>query len=169
MTESARKKIERAEKRSKKRKGNSDGNSKKKTRKGSSGDALKTALVKDAQVRAGSRPIFVQPPNLADGCYLKDYQLEGVRWLASLFENGVSGILADEVCTRFCVGRGRAAALSASFIILRLGPNCLFHPFEDGSGKDDSSHCTDRPPADTGRIWTLLGCGTSCDATQLGP
>jgi ATP-dependent DNA helicase len=26
---------------------------------------------------------------------LKDYQLEGVRWLASLFENGVSGILAD--------------------------------------------------------------------------
>jgi len=41
------------------------------------------------------RAIFVQPPNLADGCVLKDYQLEGVRWLASLFENGVSGILAD--------------------------------------------------------------------------
>jgi ATP-dependent DNA helicase len=43
------------------------------------------------------RPIFIQPPNLADGCYLKNYQLEGVRWLASLFENGVSGILADEM------------------------------------------------------------------------
>ena len=41
------------------------------------------------------RAIFVQPPNLADGCVLKDYQLEGVRWLASLFENGVSGILAS--------------------------------------------------------------------------
>jgi ATP-dependent DNA helicase len=43
------------------------------------------------------RPIFIQPPNLAAGCYLKNYQLEGVRWLASLFENGVSGILADEM------------------------------------------------------------------------
>ncbi len=43
----------------------------------------------------GMPPIFVQPPNLAKGCILKDYQLEGVRWTASLFENGVSGILAD--------------------------------------------------------------------------
>ena len=97
MTESAKKKVERAEKRSKKRSRDSKGSSKSKKSKNNSGDALKTALVKDAQVRAGEKPIFVQPPNLADGCYLKDYQLEGVRWLASLFENGVSGILADEV------------------------------------------------------------------------
>jgi ATP-dependent DNA helicase len=48
------------------------------------------------------RPIFIQPPNLADGCYLKNYQLEGVRWLASLFENGVSGILADEMGLYVC-------------------------------------------------------------------
>lgn len=40
-------------------------------------------------------PVFMQPKNLAEGCVLKDYQLEGVRWMASLFENGVSGILAD--------------------------------------------------------------------------
>lgn len=44
-----------------------------------------------------SKPIFIQPPNLSPGCVLKDYQLEGVRWMASLFENGVSGILADEM------------------------------------------------------------------------
>jgi ATP-dependent DNA helicase len=41
--------------------------------------------------------IFTQPKNLSRDCTLKDYQLEGVRWLASLFENGVSGILADEM------------------------------------------------------------------------
>lgn len=92
MAENARKKMEKAEKRKKK----GDQPSKKK-RKGNAGEKLKTAFEKDAQVRAGSKPIFVQPPNLSDGCYLKDYQLEGVRWLASLFENGVSGILADEV------------------------------------------------------------------------
>lgn len=95
MTQSAREKIEKSEKRKGKK-----GEPAKKKRKGNAGDNLKSALVKDAVVRAGSKPIFVQPPNLAEGCYLKDYQLEGVRWLASLFENGVSGILADEVCIR---------------------------------------------------------------------
>lgn len=86
---------------SKKRKSTSkDGSGKTKRSKKNdlSSTALKTAQEKDAKIRAGSeKPIFIQPPNLADGCILKDYQLEGVRWLVSLFENGVSGILADEM------------------------------------------------------------------------
>lgn len=100
MTNDAKKAIAKEEKKSKKRK-NSDkgGGSSKKSRRNSAGDsALKSAQAKDKAVRAGSKPIFVQPPNLAPGCILKDYQLEGVRWMASLYENGVSGILADEVC-----------------------------------------------------------------------
>lgn len=39
---------------------------------------------------------FVQPPNLVGGTLLP-YQLEGLQWLLSLWENGLSGILADEV------------------------------------------------------------------------
>ena len=50
-----------------------------------------------AKAEVGKKPIFIQPSNLANGCVLKDYQLEGVRWLVSLYENGVSGILADEM------------------------------------------------------------------------
>jgi ATP-dependent DNA helicase len=100
MTENARRKVQKSEKRSKKRKADGKESSKKKSNK-NSGEELKSALVKDAKVRAGSKPIFVQPLNLAPGCVLKDYQLEGVLWLASLFENGVSGILADEVCVSF--------------------------------------------------------------------
>lgn len=92
MADKARQKVEKAEK----RKGKKSDAARKK-RKGNAGEKLKTALVKDAVVRAGSKPIFVQPPNLSKDCTLKDYQLEGVRWLASLYENGVSGILADEV------------------------------------------------------------------------
>lgn len=65
---------------------------KKKKRKSSSGKSDEKEVI-----AGGARPIFIQPPNLAKGCLLKDYQLEGVRWLVSLFENGVSGILADEV------------------------------------------------------------------------
>jgi ATP-dependent DNA helicase len=98
MTENARKKIEKSEKRGgKKRKGDEKESTRKRSKRGGAADALSSALNKDAKVRAGSKPIFVQPPNLADDCFLKDYQLEGVRWMASLFENGVSGILADEM------------------------------------------------------------------------
>lgn len=87
----------------KKRKGSEKGakvTKKSKTTDGS--QKLETAQQKDAATRAGPtgekpKAIFIQPKNLAKGCYLKDYQLEGVRWLASLYENGVSGILADEM------------------------------------------------------------------------
>lgn len=106
MTDEARRAVIKAEKKdAKKRKAESSGkrssNKKLKTSKttsSSSSKALSAAQEKDAKLRAGgSKPIFVQPPNLAKDCFLKDYQLEGVRWLASLYENGVSGILADEM------------------------------------------------------------------------
>ena len=58
---------------------------------------METVQAEDAVARKADKPIFVQPPNLEKDCELKDYQLEGVRWLASLYENGVSGILADEM------------------------------------------------------------------------
>jgi ATP-dependent DNA helicase len=80
----------------KKRKGEtSASNGSKKQKNSKSKAALVTAQTKDA--KGGGKEIFVQPKNLAAGCILKDYQKEGVRWMASLFENGVSGILADEV------------------------------------------------------------------------
>ena len=34
--------------------------------------------------------------NFSRGSTLTDYHAEGVKWLVSLYENGVSGILADE-------------------------------------------------------------------------
>lgn len=101
LTEDAKKKVrsaEKAEKKSKKRKSKGGSSSSKRSKKNDGEAALKTAQEKHAaHVLAGSKPIFVQPRNLADGCRLKDYQLEGVRWLTSLYENGVSGILADEM------------------------------------------------------------------------
>ncbi|KAI8977792.1 SNF2 family N-terminal domain-containing protein [Trametes punicea] len=38
-----------------------------------------------------------QQPALVTGATLKDYQLEGVAWMAGLYQNGISGILADEM------------------------------------------------------------------------
>jgi ATP-dependent DNA helicase len=50
------------------------------------------------------KPAFVQPA-LVTGAKLRDYQLEGVAWLVSLWENGISGILGeplDNRCERLC-------------------------------------------------------------------
>jgi ATP-dependent DNA helicase len=44
------------------------------------------------RVRAEAKPAFVQPA-LVTGAKLRDYQLEGVAWMVSLWENGISGIL----------------------------------------------------------------------------
>ena len=43
-----------------------------------------------------SASVIEQPPNLVGGT-LKPYQLDGLRWLVSLWENGLSGILGDEM------------------------------------------------------------------------
>ena len=46
--------------------------------------------------RKHSQTAFNQP-TLMSGGKLRPYQLEGVEWLASLYENGLNGILADEM------------------------------------------------------------------------
>jgi ATP-dependent DNA helicase len=50
---------------------------------------------KRAKVLANDeKPAFLQPA-LVTGATLKDYQLEGVAWMVSLWENGISGILGE--------------------------------------------------------------------------
>lgn len=94
MAEDAKRAMTKAEK--KKRKAEKKAGSSKKQKTSSKGSKkLEKVQVADSEKRKGQKAIFVQPPNLAADCFLKDYQLEGVRWLASLYENGVSGILAD--------------------------------------------------------------------------
>mmetsp|Transcript_7514 Transcript_7514/g.15048 ORF Transcript_7514/g.15048 Transcript_7514/m.15048 type:complete len:656 (-) Transcript_7514:754-2721(-) len=129
MTDDARKKLAAEEKKARKRKSKSgEGSSKKKSKKNDGEAALKSAQDRHAQstATAGSKPIFIQPKNLAKGCVLKDYQLEGVRWLTSLFENGVSGILADEM------GLGKTIQVIAMIAHLRtmsvLGPFLVVAP-----------------------------------------
>lgn len=39
-------------------------------------------------------------PMLVSGCKMRDYQLEGMEWLISLYDNGLNGILAGFVHAR---------------------------------------------------------------------
>jgi ATP-dependent DNA helicase len=50
------------------------------------------------QSKPGGNPIpapRMKQPKLVTGGKLKDYQLEGVEWMISLDQNGISGILGD--------------------------------------------------------------------------
>jgi SNF2 family DNA or RNA helicase len=39
----------------------------------------------------------VQQPSILHGGVLKEYQLTGLEWLVSLYNNNLNGILADEM------------------------------------------------------------------------
>ncbi|KAM5545483.1 hypothetical protein V8D89_000521 [Ganoderma adspersum] len=53
--------------------------------------------VEKAEEGEGEKKYTFQQPALVTGATLKDYQLEGVAWMAGLHQNGISGILADEM------------------------------------------------------------------------
>lgn len=57
---------------------------------------------------------------------LRDYQLRGIRWLASLFVNGINGILADQM------GLGKTVQTIGMLCHLRskaiLGPYLVLGP-----------------------------------------
>jgi ATP-dependent DNA helicase len=96
MTEQAQRALQKAEKKRLKEEMKGGSISKKQKTNGGQATKVQQPSTTDTAKNVGTaKPIFIQPPNLSTDCVLKDYQLEGVRWLASLFENGVSGILAD--------------------------------------------------------------------------
>ena len=43
----------------------------------------------------------VMQPTMLKGGQLKEYQLEGLRWMVSLYNNNLNGILADEMVTSY--------------------------------------------------------------------
>merc|ERR1719197_1595351 len=71
------------------------------------------------------KALVVQPKAMTGGT-LKPYQVEGLRWLATLFENGLSGILADEM------GLGKTIQVIALVAHVReknvKGPICIAAP-----------------------------------------
>lgn len=52
---------------------------------------------------------------------LRDYQLKGVKWLISLYQNGINGILADQM------GLGKTVRIEA-VIVLTKGGRCVSEP-----------------------------------------
>lgn len=53
---------------------------------------------------------MTKQPSLITGGAMRHYQLEGLSWLATLFQNGVNAILADEMVRACCEARWRPPA-----------------------------------------------------------
>jgi len=78
--------------------GDADGGKKKKQKKeaaAAEGTAAAAAAAAGQEKGEAEEELVWQPAALKG--QLKDYQLEGLRWMATLYENGLSGILADEM------------------------------------------------------------------------
>lgn len=50
----------------------------------------------DESVADGQHRLTVQPSCIKFG-KMRDYQLQGLNWLIHLYDNGINGILADEM------------------------------------------------------------------------
>lgn len=74
------------------------------TRGGQKRRKVSARLESDEEVEEGKEEeeeeeAFRQPA-LVTGGKLKDYQLEGVAWMCSLWENGISGILGEHLLVK---------------------------------------------------------------------
>ena len=49
--------------------------------------------------RAGHR--LMAQPSVIKGGIMREYQMQGLNWLIHLYDNGINGILADEMVGRF--------------------------------------------------------------------
>ncbi|CAG8736742.1 8788_t:CDS:2, partial [Ambispora leptoticha] len=55
-------------------------------------------LLKDEEDDSGGIPtVFNESPSFIHNGVMRDYQLQGLNWMISLFDNGINGILADEM------------------------------------------------------------------------
>lgn len=58
---------------------------------------------------------------------MRDYQIRGLNWMISLYENGINGILADEMVNNsfamiYCKKIPKIAYLSFRFDVMNLVP-----------------------------------------------
>lgn len=54
-------------------------------------------LIADATAEASTLYRFDESPAYITGGQMRDYQVRGLNWMISLYENNINGVLADEM------------------------------------------------------------------------
>lgn len=122
-------------------------------------------------------------PRMLQGGKLRSYQLDGLRWMVSLYDHGLNGILADEMVKhplhlsliRFTQLSCHVAMFQLCFDIFCTDMTHVRHQLNQyvcvasGPGQDHPDHLSDRlSGGDEGCCWALSGgCSFIC-ASQLG-
>ncbi|XP_046406621.1 lymphoid-specific helicase-like [Ischnura elegans] len=55
------------------------------------------SILREEMLNAGGQVVPMKQPFLLENASLREYQIEGLNWLKTLFEYGINGILADEM------------------------------------------------------------------------
>ena len=117
-----------------------------KRQKGVNGQAV---VVEDTA--EGEMPIFQQPA-LVTGAKLKSYQLEGLQWMVSLDQNGISGILGSWHLSLMREYQHNQSCFSR----------------RNGFGKDPPNNCIQRVPPRAPELQTFPRRVPAQCASQLG-
>lgn len=78
---------------------------------------------------------------------MRDYQVRGLNWLISLYENGINGILADEMVSTFSESNLLSVHLKMTYIFIlqyccNYMSSSVSHTFccSSGFGKDSADY-----------------------------
>ena len=66
---------------------------------------------------------FDESPSYVKNGKMRDYQIRGLNWMISLYENGINGILADEMGKIIQI----VSVFTNNFQVLRFFDWCLIH------------------------------------------
>ncbi|KAI5291279.1 hypothetical protein KEM52_000213 [Ascosphaera acerosa] len=129
-------------------------------------ESVQTALAKAADefeqhpsVLGGQELVATQQPSLVTGGQMREYQLEGLEWLKSLWMNGLCGILADEM--------GLGKTVQAISLLAFFKENNISGPFLIASPLSTVSNWVDEFARWTPSIRTVLYHGTKEERAQL--
>ena len=64
---------------------------------------------------------FDESPSYVKNGKMRDYQIRGLNWMISLYENGINGILADEMGKIIQI----VSVFTTNFQVLRINANSL--------------------------------------------
>lgn len=103
--------------------------------------------------------VATQQPELVTGCTMKQYQLEGLEWMKSLWMNGLCGILADEM--------GLGKTLQAISLIAFFKEKKVSGPFLIAAPLSTVSNWVDEFARFTPSIKTVLYHGSKDERAEI--
>jgi hypothetical protein len=83
-------------------------------------------LLRDEEDASGGGHRLTVQPSIITGGTLREYQMQGMNWLIHLYDNGINGILADEMVRALMVRHARTHQLNRTHARARIHQHTRF-------------------------------------------